>query len=382
MGNGNEVEKLKAVLDLALVINSVHSFGEMFRQVVQRTSRIMEADRTSLYVYDEEKKSLWTLAAEGLSEKIYLPPGKGLAGRCASTGKVLMVEDAYRDPSFDPSWDEKHGYRTRSVFCCPIYSREGRLKGVLQVINKLGGEKFDERDAELARFIAAQLGVAMENYFLLEQLRALLESLVLALVTTIDAKHPLTAGHSERVTEYSLFLARKLGLKNEELEKLKYAALLHDIGKLTIPDTVLTKNGPFTPEEREIMKQHALWTEKILERIRWSRDWEDIPRIAAGHHERLDGSGYPYGLGKEEIPFLSKILAVADVFDALTSKRDYPKYDHQERPAHKERFGIDEAVGILQKMSGQHLDPDLVRTFTENIESLEELYVRLHSRKR
>ena len=371
--------KLEELLNLSLEINTIRSFKELFERVVQRSAEILEADRASLYIYDPEKQQLWTLAAKDLEKPIYLPLNKGLAGLCAASEKVLVVEDAYQHPAFDPSWDRKHGYRTKSVLCLPIKNREGKLKGVLQIINKLNRETFSEEDVKLATYLVSLVGVALENYFLIERLKRLLENFMRTLVTTIDAKHPLTAGHSERVMEYSLYLGRKLGLPPETLELLKYASLLHDIGKLGIPDAVLTKRGPFTPEERKIMEKHSWWTRVILSRIDWPEEWKKVAYIAACHHEKMDGSGYIYGLKGEEIPFLSRIIAVADVFDALTSKRDYPKYDEQKRPIKEETFPLERAMEILKKCAGNHLDPELVEIFVSKPEELKELYARLHS---
>lgn len=213
----------------------------------------------------------------------------------------------------------------------------------------------------------------VENYELVMELGQAFESFVRALTTTVDAKHPLTAGHSHRVTEFSLFLGGKLGIPEDELEVLKYTALLHDIGKIGVPDAVLTKNGRFTPEERLIMNEHAVWTYKILNNMVLPEMLKDIPKTAACHHEKLDGSGYPYGLKGRKIPTFSRIITVADVFDALTSVRDYPKYDGEKIMG----FGampLKKAFSILEKDKETHFDPDIVQVTLDGSAELSELW--------
>lgn len=217
----------------------------------------------------------------------------------------------------------------------------------------------------------------IENYELVMELGQAFESFVRALVTTVDAKHPITSGHSHRVTEYSLFLGKCLGLSDSNLEVLKYAALLHDIGKIGVPDAVLTKKGRFTDKERLIMNEHAVWTFKILSAMRLPKMLKNVPKMAACHHEKLNGGGYPYGLKGNKIPKFSKILAVGDVFDALTSIRDYPKYEGKQTLG-MEAMPLDKAFSILDKDKGIHFDPEIVVMALKEAESLAELWEKFH----
>ena len=178
----------------------------------------------------------------------------------------------------------------------------------------------------------------------------------------VDARHPLTAGHSRRVTEYSLIIARQMGLDQSDQEVLKVAALLHDIGKIGIRDSVLLKNGPFTSEERREMNTHPSKTMEILQKFRFPKALRRVPAIAHCHHEKVNGTGYPQGLRGDEIPIESKIMAVADVFDALTSRRDYPKYD-QSGSFSCDPMPLAKAVSILKSESGSHFDPAVVEAF-------------------
>ena len=217
-----------------------------------------------------------------------------------------------------------------------------------------------------------------QQHSLAFELEQAFESFIRTLATTIDAKHKLTAGHSTRVTEYALFLGQFFNLSDEELEVLKYAGLLHDIGKIGIPDAVLTKCGRFTPEERAIMNEHAVWTDNIVGKIRLPRNLKEVPRMAACHHEKMDGTGYPYGLKKDEIPFFARLLAVGDVFDALTSKRDYPKYD-KDQELGLDAMSMDRAFSILEKDQNTHFDPDIIKIVLEKRPELEKLWQRLHT---
>ena len=139
----------------------------------------------------------------------------------------------------------------------PITNRSGENTAVIQVINKIGGGYFDDDDETLLKALSGQIAIALENSFLMEELESSFEGFIRTLSAAVDARHRFTAGHSQRVTEYSLMIGKELGLDADQLETIKYAALLHDIGKIGIKDSVLLKNGPFTPEEREEMNKSS-----------------------------------------------------------------------------------------------------------------------------
>jgi putative two-component system response regulator len=177
-------------------------------------------------------------------------------------------------------------------------------------------------------------------------------SVVFALARAIEAKSRFTQGHTERVTVYALALAARLGVSDKERKTLEHGAALHDIGKIAVPDVILNKPGPLTPEEYAIIKTHPLEGVRIVEPLRSTRD--AIP-IIRWHHERLDGKGYPDGRKGDAIPLLPRLLAVADVYDALSSDRPY-------RPA----MPLERCLRILQEeAAGGGLDPELVRLFCE-----------------
>ena len=162
----------------------------------------------------------------------------------------------------------------------------------------------------------------------------------------------MTAGHSKRIALYADEIAQVINLDDKEREVLRTAALLHDYGKIAIREAILTKDGQLTEQEYKHIKRHPLYTKSILEKINFARHLKQVPLIAASHHEKLDGSGYPSGLKGDEIPKLGKILAVADVFDALTSKRHY-----------RDRMDIHKVMKLLTDGTGVHFDKFFVEAF-------------------
>jgi len=158
---------------------------------------------------------------------------------------------------------------------------------------------------------------------------------------------------------------------------IKYAGLLHDIGKIGIKDSVLLKDGPFTPEERAEMNDHPAKTRSILEKFHFPKRLRQVPEVAAHHHEKINGQGYPHGLTGDNLPMGSKILAVADVFDALTSRRDYPKYSKGETMGF-EGMPLQKVIGILEADAGSHFDPEVVFAFLRCLPKALRLYRGTH----
>jgi putative nucleotidyltransferase with HDIG domain len=354
-------ELLANLIGVASDITSELEFNRLFPMIIGRVTEVMEAERTSLYVIDWDNRELWTKVAEGV-ETITVPLGKGISGLVAETGQMLNVADAWELPYFDRSFDQRNNFRTRSVLCLPIRGRTGQNIGVIQVINKKGKESFDRRDEIFLKGLASQVGIALENSLLIDELKLSFNSSISTLSAIVDARHPLTAGHSLRVTEYSLLIAKEMRLSENDIEVLRLAALLHDIGKIGIRDAVLLKEGLFTPEERQEMNSHPVKTRGILEKFYFPRRLRSVPDIASHHHEKVDGSGYPDGMNGDALPLGSRIIAVADVFDALTSRREYPKYTSQETMG-SEPMPLKAAISLLQQEAGSHLAPEVVSAF-------------------
>lgn len=354
-------KQLLMLLEIARDLTSELDFDRLFELIIGRVTKILKAERTSLYLIDWDRQEIWTKVAERV-DIFHLPMGEGISGRVAETGEIINVDDARELSCFNPDFDIRHNFRTKSVLCIPLYNRANERIAVLQVMNKIGEPGFNEKDASLLKALASQIAITLENSQLVKQVRLSFESTVRTLSATVDAKHHLTAGHSERVTEYSLIIAEEMGFEEEELEILKYAGLLHDIGKIGVSDRVLLKCGPFSAEERAEMNTHPAMSRSILENFRFPKSLREVPFIASCHHEKVDGSGYPDGLNKGTIPLPSRIIAVADVFDALTSPRDYPKYTGDE-VLDTEPMPVDKAISLMKSEAGTHFDPQVIEAF-------------------
>ena len=236
----------------------------------------------------------------------------------------------------------------RSFICCPILSENDPI-GILAVDNQKSQRPLIESDISLLMGIAPVIGISIQNVKLLNARSEQFKSTLQALAASIDARDPLTAGHSQAVTEYALGICRELQLDSDFQETIRVAALLHDYGKIGVPDAILKKQGRLTVEEYEIVKTHTEKTRHILEQINFEGIFREVPRIAGAHHEKMDGSGYPEGLKGEQIPLGARIIAVADFFEAITAERHY-----------REPMPLDVAVTLLKKGSGIHFDPQVV----------------------
>lgn len=354
-------QRLETLIEVAYDLTAELDYKRLFPLIIGKVTAIMNAERSSLYVIDWRSRELWTEVAEGV-DQIRLPMDHGICGHVAMTGEVVNVPDAWELPFFSQEFDFKNHFRTKSVLCHPILNRMGEKIGVLQVINKKNAACFSKDDENFLKGLCAQVAISLENSLLHEELKLSFDSSIITLSTIVDARHPFTAGHSERVTVYAMMIAKEMGLSVEEREVLKYAALLHDIGKIGIRDHVLLKNGPFTDDERREMNSHPIKTKSILDKFRFPGRLRDVSTIAAHHHEKVNGKGYPDGLTGDEMHLGSKILAVADVFDALTSKRDYPKYDGG-AIMDCDPMPLERAVAILEKDAGSHFDAEVTQAF-------------------
>ncbi len=249
------------------------------------------------------------------------------------------------------------------LYTTPLISK-GNVLGVLGVFlsdTETRGPRWI-KDLEM---IARQIAIALDSLNLIQSLEEKQTELLKAYEETLEGwakalalKEEETEEHSRRVTTLTVELAKEMGIKGEELVFVRYGALLHDIGKIGIPDAILLKRGPLNEEEWAIMKMHTVFGYKMLNRINYLRGAIDIPRY---HHEKWDGSGYPEGLKGPEIPLPAKIFAVVNVWDALTSDRPYRK-----------AWSKKEAMDYIRKKSGVEFDPEVVEIFICYLKQKEE----------
>ena len=252
-----ELARLRFLLETGRALGTEISLDLLMTQIVERASRLMECERSSVFLLDAERGELYSLVAQGLdAREIRIPLASGLAGHVARTGVRLNVPDAYADPRFNREVDHRTGYHTVSVLALPLHDRKGGILGVLQCLNKRGANgTFVPFDASDEEFLAALGGLAaafLENAKLYRELDQLLEAVVSAFSRAIDDRDPCTSGHTRRVTQLSLNLARavhactdppldRVVYTRERFRQLRYAALLHDVGKIGVREHVLCK---------------------------------------------------------------------------------------------------------------------------------------------
>jgi len=491
-------QRMHQLNEISLALTGQMSQQELLQTILSEARRIAGCEGGSLFLVDDEGPGedmlVFKLAQNDAVSFPYVETrlpltAESIAGYVAVTGSELNIQDVYslREDlpyKFNPSFDDSMGYRTRSMFTLPMRDHRGRVVGVLQFINRLSQRtqqvaSFGEETAEVLRAIASQAAMSLQKNTLLEDINELFESFVQASVKTIERRDPSTSGHSFRVAQTTVALLQSLPnsglpqfkslvLSAEHIREVRYAALLHDFGKIGVPEAILIKanklsderleiihyrvelqkerlkrraveqeiellhhnpvdhevarrrvhrkldkqlsvlsqyyewvlkannpnvidagefghleeirdyafreldgtvggvitdqdvlalsirRGSLTPEERRKIQAHVVYTTEFLSVLPWPPELAQVPKIAGAHHERIDGSGYPQGLVGEQIPLASRVMAVCDVYDALTA---------MDRP-YKPAMGTDTAFAILQDEARRGLlDTDMVNIF-------------------
>jgi len=347
----DEHRQLKAILNITRKISREILLKPLLDIIMDEVKKAFIADRCTIFLLDEEKNELWSITAHG-EEEIRFPKNLGIAGHVLFIDEVLNIKDVYTNSHFNPEIDRRTGYRTRNMLAVAIKNQLGETIGVFQVLNKLSGH-FEKSDEELLVTITCIASPQIENSMLYEQQRKTFQSFVQTLASTIDARDPLTAGHSERISLYAAEVAKIINLNDERCEVLRYAALLHDYGKISLSDALLKSENRFTESQYSQMQSHPTLTRNILEKIYLPKSLQDLPKIAGAHHEKMDGSGYPDGLKDQEIPLESRILTVVDAFDAMTSSRRYSD----------RIINFEKVIRTLENDSGSHFDTYFVEAF-------------------
>ena len=331
-------EKLAASLDPQEVANLI----------IYEANKLIKADKVSLMLIDEDTGLLEVIAGLGeeAKTKLSLKVGEGIAGYIALTGKAEILNDVSVDPRF------LEGTRkVSSMMCAPLRIKDN----VIGVINLSSEEpaNYTAEDLKLLSALTLQAAAAIENARLYSDLKESFLTAVNTLAETIEKRDPYTGGHTNRVMEYSLAIGQFFGLSDREMERLKLAAVLHDVGKIGVRDNILLKNGKLDHEEFTEMKRHTIYGEEVLKYIKYFKDI--IPGVKS-HHERYDGKGYPEGLMGEQIDVIARIIAVGDTFDAMTSDRPYRK-----------ALSKQVACMEIEKNSGSQFDPEVIKAFQKAI---------------
>ncbi|MBQ7287182.1 MAG: HD domain-containing protein [Candidatus Gastranaerophilales bacterium] len=357
----NEIkdDALLALLQVGRTIAIETNIDSLLTIIAQQIQQALQADRCTVFLLDDEHNELWSKVALGLEmQEIRFSASKGLAGHVAMSGETINIKNAYESEYFNKDIDLQTGYKTRNILCMPIRNLSHQIVGVFQVLNKFNGD-FTQKDEVLLIAIGSSAGIALENAHLfykqkklIEEQKKLFSSFINTLAASIDARDKITSGHSKRVTLYANLICEKCKLSEEEKEIIKNASLLHDIGKIGIKDSVLQKEGKLTEDEYEHIKEHVRLTHNILSKVYITNNFKNVAKIASSHHEKYDGTGYFKGLKGEQIPLGGRILAVSDVFDAITSKRHY-----------RDKMKIKDALQIMIDGKNKHFDENLVNAF-------------------
>jgi len=475
---------LSQLQELSALLNSSLDQATIRKRAIEATTVLMNAEAGSLLLLDEATGELFFDVAHGEKEKVVrearLRRGQGIAGHVARTREPLIVNDVQHDPRFFRHVDQVSGFVTRSMVCVPV-TAHGRLLGVLQAINHLNGEPFEDSDLQTFVALGHQVGIAVENANLYEEIHRLFEGFISASVQAIESRDPTTSGHSQRVAILTCQLAEAVNqteagvhagthFNADQLKELRYAAVLHDFGKVGVREHILLKarklyplqqeliksrfdfikrtlevdtlqrkldlyetkvknkqtllaqldrqlairmreademlsfilkcnqrtsgpptqverlkeigrheyrsyddgphpfltdeevsalavlHGNLTYSERQEIERHVTYTFEFLSKIPWTKTLKGVPFIAWGHHEKLDGSGYPRGLSQEQIPVQARIMTICDIYDALTAS---------DRP-YKAAVSTGTALDYVERQANDgKLDADLVEIFVK-----------------
>jgi putative nucleotidyltransferase with HDIG domain len=355
--------QLGALMDVGQAINSSLGLKQVLEQVMDALIRLMQAERGFLML-KEPHGDLSVQTARGMAqvnlEEEAFAISRTIIRRVVETGEPVLTTNAQEDPRFGTQLSIA-AYHLRSILCAPLKLKD-ELIGVIYVDHRGMSGMFAEGDLGIISAFADQAAVAIDNARLFDRLKAANEELETAYdatlkgwVRALDLRDKETEGHTQRVTQLTVKLAQAMGVEGEALVHITRGALLHDIGKMAIPDSILLKPGDLTPEERALVKQHPTFAYEMLRPIQFLLPALDIPHC---HHEKWDGSGYPRGLKETAIPFAARIFTVVDVWDALVSDRPYRK-----------RMRADEVRSHIRDHAGQHFDPRVVEVFL-NLENL------------
>ncbi len=359
-----QLKRLAALRSIDLAISSSHDLNLALSVVLNQVIAQLNVDAADILLLNSQTHFLEFASGIGFRtealQRTRLSIGEGYAGTAVLKREVINVPNLkhgktgfLRSPTF-----ANEGFY--SYYGVPLIAK-GRVLGVLEIFHRI----LLTPDADWLEFmetLAGQAAIAVENAILLKELQRANFDLTLAYNTTIEGwSHALdlrdrdTEGHTRRVTELTLKLARRLGLNEVELVNIERGAILHDIGKMGIPDSILLKSGPLTAEEWQVIRQHPRYAYELLSPIAYLGPALDIPHY---HHEKWDGSGYPHGLKETQIPLSARLFSIVDVYDALTSDRPY-----------RSAWPKQKTIEYIHEQTGKHFDPAIARQFLEMIEA-------------
>lgn len=355
---GLRLQHLASLSEIDRTIASTFDLRVSLQIILKHVIEQLNVDAADVLVLNTHTQVLEYAAGSGFHspevERIRQPLGAGQAGRALFERKLIKITDVAASGAAFSHPELIKAEQAAAYFAMPLITK-GRVMGVLEVLHRTPLDP-NEEWLDFFRTLAGQAAIAIDNVHMFESLQQTTDELELAYDATIEGwSHALdlrdkeTEGHTQRVTGMTVELARSFGLSEADLVNVRWGALLHDIGKMGVPDGILLKPGALTDEEWVVMKRHPTLAYELLSPIRYLHGALDIPYC---HHEWWDGSGYPHGLKGEEIPLAARIFAVVDVWDALVSDRPYRK-----------AWSMEKARDHIQTGSGTHFDPQVVIKF-------------------
>jgi HD-GYP domain-containing protein (c-di-GMP phosphodiesterase class II) len=352
------LQQLASLSEIDRTVASNFDLRVSLQMILKHVCEQLEVNAADVLVFNERTQTLEFASGRGFRspaiERKRLRLGEGQAGQVVLERHIVQIPDVATSGAAFAQPELMKAENFAAYFAVPLITK-GKVKGVLEIFHRTPLDPKEEW-LDFLRTLAGQAAIAIDNVHMFDSLQRTTDELELAYDATIEGwSHALdlrdkeTEGHTQRVTESTLTLARSFGLSEVELIQVRWGGLLHDIGKMGVPDGILLKPGPLTDEEWVVMKRHPALAYEMLSPIRYLRAAMDIPYC---HHEWWDGTGYPRGLKGEQIPLAARIFAVVDVWDALTSDRPYRKAWSKEKTRQH-----------IQAGAGTHFDPQVVKTF-------------------
>jgi putative nucleotidyltransferase with HDIG domain len=362
-------KELSYIYRIGREVSSSLELNQVLNTIVRRTTEALDLKVCTILLLDEiVEDRLKVFQAHGINskkvEKQLLRKGEGISGWAWAKKESLLIKDIGQDGRFIGR--EKEKYYTGSLISVPLEVK-GKIIGVINGNNKINGELFKVADLLLLKEIATESAIAIENALLYKNLKEIYLHTISALASALDAKDHYTRSHSEHVTRYATAIAEEFGLDESQIDLIRQACQLHDLGKIGIHDYILTKKGKLTSEEWDEIKLHSLRGAEILQPIGFLNE---IARLVKEHHERFDGGGYPHKLSGQDIHLGARIMSVADAFDAMISERPYRK-----------ALTLAEAIAELKANSGTQFDPGIVKVFLKLLETKHDLKRRIELKK-
>ena len=350
-----KIVQLSALYEVGKSITSTLYLEEVLKLITRKAAKIMDGSSCTLRLLDAAGQELVLKCSYGLGQRIYkikkaIRVGDGIVGRVIKSNRPCIINNIRKAKSYKyPNIAKQKGLR--SFVAVPLIQRNKAI-GVLSIYSKKIG-RYSEEDTRLLSMFASQATIAIENATLYERAEASYLNTIRTLSNIIDAKDSHTYGHSERVMEQCMAIADAMGMPERDKEVLKYASLLHDIGKIGIDVGILRKPSKLNDEEWKVMVMHPVLGSGIVEQIGFL---SELAPLILRHHERYDGRGYPGRLKKTQIPIGARILSVADAYESMVSDRPYRK-----------AMSLIKARQEIVRCSGKQFDPKIVKIFLKTL---------------